>query len=48
MALDGLEILKAWQHHYLDHMGHDGMGHNDNGTAEHNKFIAEQNNMFIG
>lgn len=48
IRLDGLELLKAWQHHYLEHMGHEGLDHTaGSDTEEHRKFIEDQNNMFI-
>ncbi|XP_067942684.1 lymphotoxin beta receptor inhibitor-like [Watersipora subatra] len=47
MRLDGLELFKAWQHHYLEHMGHAGLGHTDDSTEEGRKFIESQNETFM-
>lgn len=45
--LDGLELFKAWQHHYLEHMGQDGLSHTDNSTEEMKKYIEQQNESFV-
>lgn len=45
--LDGLEILKAWQHHYLEHTGHECKGHMEQDSEEMKKWVETQNKTFI-